>query len=171
MIYLEGIESLIESIYLEDNISDQPGGCNVFVNPGNIKYLTGKTIILNIKNYPEEKISQLTKNGCKIISRVYRDLPNIEVQPYILRINFGIVWNGKIVEDFRNFSDLLLKKTYEYQDGVLYFPKVFTGNNKSVDEYGNLNCLGWALQQVGVNIKTDTPFMNLDIVKTGKFIL
>lgn len=171
MIYLEGIESLIESIYLEDNISDQPGECNVFVNPDNIKYLTGKTVILNKMEYPEDKIDQLSRNGCKIISRTYREHPNVEIQPYILRLNFGIMWNGKVVTEFHDLSGLLLGKACEYQEDVLYFPKIFGSDVVPIDKYGNLNCLGWAMQQVGVNVKDDTPFVNLDIVKTGKLML
>ena len=68
MIYLEGLESVIESVYLNDPVSDKVGECKVLVNPENIKYLTGRTIILTgNKPYPEEKITKLLDNGCKII--------------------------------------------------------------------------------------------------------
>ena len=40
MIYLEGLESIIESIYLNDGLSDRVGECKVLVNPENPKYLT-----------------------------------------------------------------------------------------------------------------------------------
>ncbi len=172
MIYLEGLESIIESVYLNDRLSDKIGECKVLVNPGNIKYLTGRTIILTgNKEYPEEKISKLYDNGCKIISRTYTSNPKIEVQPYILRLSFGIMWNGRIINTCLDTSDLLDSEDIVYKSGVLYFPKIYDPTISICDSYGNLNCIGWALQQVGMNIKTDTPFVNLDILKTGKIFL
>lgn len=172
MIYLEGIESIIESVYLNDKLSDKVGECKVLVNPENIKYLTGRTIILTgNKPYSEEKISRLYENGCKIISRTYIDNPNVEVQPYILRLCFEVMWNGRIIRSCLDISDLLDSKDIVYKSGILYFPKIYDPGISVQDEFGNLNCIGWALQQVGINIKEDTPFINLDILKTGKILL
>ena len=172
MIYLEGLESVIESVYLNDPVSDKVGECKVLVNPENIKYLTGRTIILTgNKPYPEEKITKLLDNGCKIISRVYTENPNIEVQPYILRLCFDIMWNGRVINSCLDVPDLFNSEEILYKSGVLYFPKIYDPRILVQDNYGNLNCIGWALQQVGINIKKDTPFTNLDILKTGKIIL
>ena len=172
MIYLEGVESIIESVYLNDNLSDRVGECKVLVNPQNIKYLTGRTVIITgNKDYSEEKISKLVENGCKVISRVFIDNPLVEVQPYILRLCFNIMWNGRSINNCLSISDLLDSGDISFNSGILYFPKIYDPTLQVKDEYGNLNCLGWALQQVGVNINEDTPFVNLDILKTGKIIL
>lgn len=172
MIYLEGLESIIESVYLNDHLSEKTGECKVFVNPDNIKYLTSRTIILTgNKPYPQEKIEQLFSNGCKIISRTFIDDPRIEVQPYILRICFKVMWNGKTVTDCPDITDLLDSEDIVYRSGYLYFPRIYDPRVKCKDEYGNLSCFGWALQQVGINIKEDTPFVDLDIIKTGKVVL
>ena len=73
MIYLDSLESIIESVYLEDSLSGKVGECNVFVNPGSIKYLTSKTVVITVNDYGADKISSLLDNGCKVISRVYSD--------------------------------------------------------------------------------------------------
>ena len=132
MIYFEGLESIIECIYLEDSISSRPNTCDIFVNPENITYMMGRTVIINSCEYPEDNIRTLVNNRCRVISRVYFGVPGIEVRPYILKLNDRIIWK--------------------------------------VDDYGNLSCLGWVLQQVGINVKTDTPFVNLDVIKTQKYI-
>lgn len=174
MIYLSSLESIIESVYLEDSLSGKIGECNVFVNPENIRYLTSKTVIITIPDYDLDKIKTLLDNGCKIISRVYYDIPEIELSPYILRLNYGIMWNGKIIrEDYRGTRSLIDTSdvTYDSDTETLYFPQIYNESAIVKDNWGNLTSLGWALQQVGVNIKEDTPFVNLDIIKTGKVVL
>ena len=47
MIYLDGLDSIIECVYLDESINDKNNLCDIFVNPENIKYLTGKVIIIN----------------------------------------------------------------------------------------------------------------------------
>ena len=176
MIYFEGLESIIECVYLTDCLDNKVSSCDVFVNPENIKYLIGKVVILNNPDYPDSNIDILSKNGCHIISRTFRDRPDLEVQPYILRLNFDIKWNSIVLQDLEGIDlDALLDKDicrYDILGGVLYFPKIYkTGKYKITDSYGNLTALGWALQEVGINIKQSTVFENLDIIKTGKVIL
>jgi hypothetical protein len=174
MIYLSSLESIIESVYLEDSLSGKVGECNVFVNPDNVKYITAKTIIISVPDYDIEKIKELLGNGCKIISRVYYDLPEIEICPYILRVNFGMMWNGKIIkESYQGSRNLIDTNSVEYdsETETLYFPQIYNPAVKVTDQFENLTSLGWALQQVGVNVKTNTPFVNLDILKTGKIEL
>jgi hypothetical protein len=77
MIFLNGIESIIESTYLNETISTKISSCNIFVNPKNIKFLARKTVIINIVDYPEECIQQLLNNECKVISRVKYDIKAI----------------------------------------------------------------------------------------------
>lgn len=175
MIYLEGLESVVECIYLNEELDNRVSSCNVFVNPENIKYLTGKTVIINVGDYPKEKIEQLVKNGCRVISRVYTDIENVEVRPYILRINTNIQWNGRVVTNYVEFTDLLDETNeceFSVDDYVLYFPKISSikpGNPRAMDSYGNLTSIGWALQQVGVNL-VDSAFTDLDIIKTEKIM-
>ncbi len=174
MIYFSGLDSIIESIYLSDDLDNKIGSCDVFINPQNVKYLTGKTIILSMCDYPDSKIDILSSNGCHIISRIYSPREDIEVQPYILRLNFNIMWCGKIINKLEGELDSVLDKDnckYDIADRVLYFPKIYdTGIYRITDEYHNLTALGWALQQVGINIKQTTVFENIDIIKTGKVV-
>jgi len=174
MIFLDSLEAIIESIYLEDSLSAKIGECNVFVNPDNIKYLTSKTVIITNTGYDLEKVKTLKENGCKVISRVYYDTPEIEICPYILRINYGLMWNGRVLkEEYQDGKGLIDSGYVEYdnENEVLYFPQIYSSKVISKDEWENLTAIGWALQQAGVNIKTDTPFTNLDILKTGKVVL
>lgn len=177
MIYFEGLNSIIESVYLEEPLGNKLSSCKVFINPENITYLVGKTIIINKVSYPAEKIDTLLRNNCKIISRVWLDSDRVEIQPYILRINFNVMWNGRDIDDPEgNLILRLFEKdlcNYSLDEQVLYFPRVNISHSSDliIDSYGNLTGLGWALQQVGENIKTDTPFCNLDLIKSKKVVL
>lgn len=173
MIFLNGIESIIESTYLNETISTKIGSCNIFVNPKNIKFLARKTVIINIIDYPEEYIQQLINNECKVISRVKYD-KNIDFEPYILKINSNIFWNGDNIEQPENINEILEDDlcSYDMDKNILRFPKLKNIKNiKNIEKDGNLSCIGWVLQQVGINIVENTPFVNLDIIKTGKVIL
>ena len=173
MIYFSGLDSIIESIYLDDNITNKLGTSNIFVNPENVKYIIGKIIIINTCDYPEEKINTLLSNNCKIISRVYINNSKVDIHPYILKLNFNIMWNGKVIGDYSTLDEILDNDecSFNINDNTLYFPKINNNKLKTKDTFGNLTAIGWVLQQVGVNIKSDTPFINLDIIKTGKVIL
>lgn len=176
MVYFSGLSSIIESIYLDENLNDKIGSSKIFINPKNISYLTGKVIIINELNYPEKNIETLIKNNCKIISRIKLDnSPNIEFQPYILRVCFGIRWNGitiELPEETKEMIDTILDNcSYMSDKKILLFPKLVGDNvNKiATDDSENLTGIGWALQQSGINIcKTETPFIDLDIIKTKK---
>lgn len=172
MIHFEGLESIIECLYLEETINNRTANCNIFVNPESITYLMGRTVIINTCEYSKEDISTLVGNGCKVISRVYYDVPGINVCPYILKLNERIVWNGRVLDKFMDLGEILEEGycDFDLDNYRLYFPKLieFTDDTKVQDDYGNLSCLGWVLQQVGVNIKTNTPFVDLDVIKTRK---
>lgn len=175
MIYLEGLESIVECIYLNEELDNRVSACNVFVNPESIKYLAGKTVIINKLDYPTENIEQLVKSGCKVISRVYTEQEGVEVKPYILRINQNIQWNGRVIETYDDFTDLLDETNdceFSIDDYILYFPKISSitvGDSRAMDSYGNLTAVGWVSQQVGVNL-SDSAFIDLDIVKTKKIM-
>lgn len=172
MIYFSGLDSIIESIYLSDELDNRVGSCEVFINPDNVKYIIGKTVIISVCDYPSEKIDILSKNGCHIISRVYSSREDVEVQPYIMRLNFSIMWNGRSLNSCDSLDSLLDNDncTYDLDNNTLYFPKIISPILKTKDEYENLTVLGWVLQQIGINIKQSTVFENLDIIKTGKVV-
>lgn len=170
MIYFDNnIAELIEAVYLSDGITDKMPECNIYVNPDNVKYLVGKVIIINVPDYSLEKINQMKLNGCKIITRYwYSDEFNYE--PYILRINSGINWNGMIIETLSGYEDcnVVLDDSGKVN---LYFPKIKKYELTDVlDVKGNLSSLGWALQQVGLNIIESTYFSDLDLIKTNKIL-
>lgn len=175
MIYFTGLDSFIEAVYLEsEGLETRVGHSNIHVNPDNTTYLTGKTIIINILDYPKEKIQELLKNRCIVISRVSCDIPEVLVQPYILRPNFYIMWNGKQLgwegSSFQEFQEYIVGEDHcslDFENISIYLPKI-KGCGGVMDSLGNMTCLGWALQQIGVNIKIDTPFVDLDIIKTKK---
>jgi hypothetical protein len=178
MIYLSGLDSIIESIYLSDLISTQIGKAQIFVNPNQrLKYLTNKTIIITNNDYSVDYINQLVDGGNKVISRVYFNTDKVEIQPYIIRINDKIRFNGReITEDsIEKIDDILLKGYGEYDEKEkrLYFPKIKIMDKETepyMDQYGNLTGLGWALHQVGVNMK-EGPLVNLDLLKLKKVII
>lgn len=173
MIYLEGLSSIIECIYLGDSLNNRSNSCDVYINPEAVKYLTGRTIVINTTDYPEDKIDTLVRNGCHVISRVYIDNPDIEVRPYILKLNFDIQWNGKVITTPRTINSIFEEGNCEFDidNYILYFPKIKNPEIAVTDKYGNLTALGWALQQVGENIKSDSPFCNQDLIKTEKILL
>ena len=172
MIYLDGLDSIIECMYLDDSINDRSTSCDVFINPDSIKYLTGKIVVINSCEYPESKLKTLIENRNKVISRVkFPDMEGISLNPYILKINKNIYWNGKILETW-NKDSIWENLEFDMSSYKIYFPKLKPVENevKLLDCDGNLSGLGWILQQVGINIIEDTPFKDLDIIKTGKII-
>ena len=164
-----------EVIYLEEEF-DVSVSSNIHVNPDNPTYVIGKIVIINSLLYPVENIRILQENRCKIISRIsIPEVEDLEVAPYILRPCFDIMWNGKEVKDPKeNWLDSD-KNFWEFivPDYKLYFPKVITPTYPEPlkDEGDNFTWLGWLLQQVGQNIKEDTVFLDLDLMKTKKMDL
>jgi hypothetical protein len=178
MIYFEGINSIIEGIYLGEIVSNKIASCNIFVNPINVSYLIGKTVVINDANYDIDKVDTLIRNNCAVIARI--ELPGlskdllhqIEFSPYIMRIDFDIMWNGKVVETLHEgISELIDNDLVEYviEDHKLYFPKIYNLQEDIMkDKSNNLTGIGWALHQVGVNMLTDTEIKDLDILKSKK---
>ena len=177
MVYLSGLDSIIESIYLGDLLSTTLGKSQIFINPDQIKYVTNKTIIITKTDYPFVNLLQLVDNGNKVISRVFFNFDKIEIQPYIIRINDKVQFNGRYVDEekLNKADDLLIKGYGEYDESEhrLYLPKINMINSSSglyMDQYNNLTGLGWAMQQVGINLK-EGPFTNLDVLKLKKVII
>ena len=171
MILFEGLESIVESVYLSESLCDKTGSPGtVFVNPENTKYIIGRTVIINTTDYPQDSIKNLLNNNCKVISRVNTGVPGAEVHPYITRLNFYVMWNGRILNDLSelNWDDGVCN--FSLKDYILYFPKIKVKESDPaiMDAEGNLTFLGWVLHQVGVNLDSRTPFVNLDVIKTKK---
>lgn len=186
MIYFDDGESntlysIIESIYLEERFSDRLSNSSILVCPENIKYVIGKTVIINNTEYPMEYIPGLLDNGCTIISRI--DLTDqdsrIKFHPYIIRPDFGIMWNGMTLEisGLTKASEI----TKELEDKIildtsgrsykLYFPKINKlPSDLLYDSKSNLTALGWLMHQVGINT-CDSKFNNLDLLKTKKLLV
>ena len=179
MIYFEGLDSVIESIYLDDELGNKVGECSVFINPENTRYLIGKVVIVNSLSYPSSKVIELLDNRNTIVRRVKPEDAELEkgviLQPYILRYNDKNQYSGKEVYKATGLENLDILRDYcslDSETGVLYFPKLYgLEYERTVDREGNLSSLGWALQEIGVNIKTDTPFRNLDVLKLKKIEL
>lgn len=178
MIYNSGLESVIEAIYLDEKLVPKIGKANIEVNPSEASYAVGKTIILT--NNKCTNVDILIRNGNKVISRVKGYGDDVQFQPYIIRPNFNIFWNGEVYECPREFSgdldDIMEwlgaqdKFPVNYDEKVsLCFPKV-TGILKDVlvGPEGNLTSLGWLLHQVGVNV--GKTFLDMDLLKTKKII-
>lgn len=174
MIYHDGsLGCITEAIYLEEEF-DVSVSSNIHVNPGNPTYLIGKTVILNTPRYREENIKILQENRCRIISRVViPGVDDIDVFPYILRPCFDVLWNGQeiYIESWKSFEESDNESYFlKLPDYKFYFPKITGGEvlEDYTDEGGNLTWLGWLLQQTGMNIKGDTVFTDLDLIKTKK---
>ena len=185
MIYFDETEdntlnSIVEGIYLSEKFSDRIGNSDIIVCPYNIKYIINKTIIINRSDYPRSNIQKLLDNGCNIISRV--DLGNltdcVDFQPYIIRPDFGVMWNGMVVdvsgltelyEILQSLEDRIIFNPEK--DLVLYFPKL-TGLDKKfiLDDNSNLTALGWLMHQVGINTK-ESDFLDIDLLKTKKLLI
>lgn len=167
MVYFNGLNSIIESIYLEDKLGNKVGDCNVFVNPDNIKYLVGKVVIINSLTYPLTSVQSLVDNGNRVISRIKINMNGVFNQPYIIRVALGIMYNGRMIYEKLEEDEILQDYCY-FPDSVLYFPKLNPSYYDVMDQDKNLTALGWALHQVGVRVRDDLSFQNLDIIKLGK---
>lgn len=185
MIYKDSIEAILEAIYLREGVCGEIGKTNIRVNPAydrlELKYTIGKTIVLNDSIEEPDIIKELEDPDKEntIISRTKYPDPKIIFNPYILRIDFNIMWNGEIIQcpqGFKNSREVFRwigdVDDFEYEEGKeieLCFPKIRgIPRDFMIDEEDNLTSLGWLMQQVGENIKTDTNFVDLDLIKTKK---
>ena len=175
MIYFDGLESVGECLYLSETLDNRSGNCNIYINPDSTSYIVGKVVIINRLGYSVDKIRQLISQNCKVISRIplSEKVEGLEIAPYILRINPSVMWNGRDIERVPKggFQEMMEEGlcNFSVDDYVLYFPRIYQGEFS--DSAGNLTILGWLCQQVGVNIVKNTPFINLDLIKTKKILL
>ena len=133
---------------------------SIQVNPKHTTYVADKVIIINQPNYPEDELRKLIDNNNLVISRLPSDIPGVSYKPYLPRYCSGIMWNGMIVDCLSDKEPELIE--YEYVDGILYVPKA-----RSYD-YTPGSFLEFIAYQTGANVYSDTDFLDLDVIKTGK---
>lgn len=168
MIYFNGLFSILESLYLNINVTDKLINSTIIVNPNSASYTFGKTIILNMPGINENLIEKLINNGNTIISRIPGYNSKIKIVPYLEKVLFNINWNGKTEEyiSMRNIEDIDFEVNYPN----LYFPKAKKYEDTLINNYPS--ALGILLYQVGMdNIINNKLFNNLDIIKCKKGIL
>ena len=172
-IFGSDLGSLVESIYLGIPYTDNQKNYSIVVNPLRITYLIGKTVIINRFDYPKENIKTLLINRNTIISRIWLGddyMEGIIFDPYLPRLNIGIIWNGEILETLGEENIEMNNPIYYSIDSdTLFFPKVKYYRD-SPGEKGEYNFIGYLLYQTGLNIYKNSEFKNLDIVKCGKGI-
>lgn len=164
MIVMSNADSVIESLYLSIPLTSRNRDATIVVNPDDIAYVSGKTVIINRLGYPGESIRILQKNGNKIVSRIPTGVSGVKLIPYLPRIVPEIVWSGQTVDylDENIYEDA----DFTFSDGILSFPKTRLYLGISALS-GELNSLGFLLFQVGENLFPDGPF-DLDKIKVKK---
>ena len=179
-VFESGIDSFIEAAYLGVPVTTRGLEGFVNVNPSSFRYLMGKVAVINNPDYPIENIRWMLENDIKVISRISN--PLVECDPYILRIEFKVMWNGDVIHYVpgSTYSDILnvLKINSEVepvntdQPMRVFLPKIEgIPENILLDTLGNLTGLGWAMHQVGINVRRDLPYQDLDLYKTKKILL
>lgn len=163
MILLTGLDSVIESLYLNEDLTDLNRVKNMLVNPIDVTYLSGRTVIINHKFYPLNKIKKLVDNKNKVYSRINFNINGVIFNPYILRINDRIIPSGEIINI--SSENLYDKVDHTYKGGILYYP-----TPKYVYDYslnGDLTVLGYLMYQIGYDLKEidDSVQKNLNIIK------
>lgn len=169
LIFGSDLGSLVESVYLGIPYTDSQKNVDIFVNPTRITYIVGKTIIINRHDYPQDHIKILSQNNNKIISRVWKE--NTIFDPYLPRVNFGIQWNGEILETIGEENIEVNNPIYFSMDSdTLFFPKTKYYRD-SPGPKGEYNFIGYLLYQTGRNLYKNSEFKNLDIIKCKKGLI
>lgn len=179
MIFKDSIEAFIESVYLQEPLISEIGKSNILVNPRpdrlELDYTMGKTVVLNDQYTEPGVIKKLLENGNRVISRTeyYAEISGVEIRPYIIRVDFDVMWNGDTQENLSGTGRDIIKEIGALPDDGgpyrLFFPKI-KGLEESLlhDRVGNLTALGWIQHQVGENSIFQKEFMDLDLLKLKK---
>jgi hypothetical protein len=170
MILLTGLDSIIESLYLRDGLTCTFKNCTIVVNPTS-SYVANKVVIINLMNYPSNKIDELLANNNTIISRFDTGDERITIDPYELRINESIIPLGKRVDLLNEDTYDKVEHIFDDKDNKLYYPKPVKCIN--YHHKGNLTALGYLIYQLGYQIdEVITPrFKYLDIIKLKNGII
>lgn len=152
MIRLNGLPSILESIYLDEPLTARLQDIGIEVNPVTLKYLSGKLVIINSRDYV---LGPDRGYGNTIISRI-SGIPGTKYAPYLPRVYPRIMWNGMTIGPDQDIDDY-----YIYESGTLYVPKI-----RDYQETGSdLDWLGYLEYQVGYNFWPDPKYQDLDILK------
>lgn len=170
MILITGLDSIIESLYLRDDLTSNSKKSDVLVNPVS-SYVIGKTIIINLKGYPRTRLDELIDNQNTVISRFDLNDDRVIVDPYELRMNDSIHPLGTKVNVINEEMYDKVNHIYDSNERVLYYPKPMKCMDYHVD--GNLTLLGYLAYQLGYPIDdvTDTEFKYLDVIKMKNGII
>lgn len=159
---MTGLDSVIESLYLKEELSSKLKDCNIVVNPVS-SFVARKVVVINSKYYPSQYIDELISNHNTIISRVNLYDPRVILDPYELRINDHIRPLGSTVKVVNEY--LYDKEDHVFTDGVLYYPKPLSYYDYMSGR--NLTVLGYLLYQLGCKME-DAPesrYKDLDVAK------
>lgn len=169
--YENNLSSIIESAFLDSDLSEKVANCDIFVDPEVVDYISTKLVIITDSDYSRDKLKKLINHHCEIIARVDSDWPKeVKVVPYNFRVNMGIVWNGSTLKHLEDLDEVLEEGVGIGERGVVFFPKIEDSPNlKTMDSKGNPTPLGWALHQVGQNQKSG-EIGDLDVIKTLKMV-
>lgn len=183
MLYLDECENnslycIIESIYLGEKLSDRLSNSRILVNPDRVNYISGKTIIINKLSYSLERCDILYANNCTIISRVPLSRDYIKYQPYQIRPDFSIMWNGVSLDvtdkSLNEIIELLENNVIlDFQEySSLYFPKLIGMSDCLLRDSisSSLTAFGWLMHQVGINTDSESKFQDMDLLKTKKML-
>lgn len=165
MILFSGLDSVLESIYTDNQLTERMSNVDILVNPESITYLTGKICILTKKH---KNLDLLGRNGNTIITRVRcNEGPGIIYDPYIPKVFSRIVWNGDYVRALTKGTYDKIEFSYNTYTGILSYPKPREYFQER-EETGELNSFGYLLYQLGENLFQDSVFQDIDLIKIGK---
>lgn len=161
MVLMTGLDSVIESLYLREDLSTKIKDSDIVVNPMST-YIAKKVVIINKKYYPSTYIDELLSNDNTLVSRFPTYDSRIHFDPYELRMNDSIRCLGSNI-------DLVTENLYEeinhlFDNGILYYPKPLIFYDYMNNGY--LTVLGYLLYQLGCKLEVSTRYTELDIIKS-----
>lgn len=170
MILITGLDSIIESLYLRDDLTSNSKKSDILVNPVS-SYVIGKTIIISLKRYPKSRIDELLDNKNTVISRFNVGDDRVIVDPYELRMNESIMPLGKKVNIINEEMYDKVSHIFDSDNRILYYPKPMKCMDYHVN--GKLTSLGYLAYQLGYSIDdvSDTEFKYLDVIKMKNGII
>ena len=144
--------SILEALYLEEELTSKVHGVTIEVNPAGLKWLSGKTIIINDRNYT---VTSERGYGNTLITRVRSNWPGTRYVPYLARPIPAVRWSG---QEFESRSQVI--DEIRFDGSWLYVPKHlgYTCDEPDLDWYGYLQF------QIGYN-HYPGPIRDLGILK------
>lgn len=170
MVLMTGLDSIVESLYLKDNLTYLSKSASILVNPVS-SYISKKVIVINRKNYPLSYVDELIDNKNIVISRFDIGRKDVLVHPYELRMNESIMPLGKKVEVISDDTYDKVDHIFDIEDMKLYYPKPIKCLDYQVN--GSLTIIGYLSYQLGYDISdiVDAEFRHLDVIKMKNGII